>query len=265
MLRIPPHRRTTVVLVAVNVLALVALNLVLAARARTDERDDAGRVAGRSASSSAPSSSTAPVATRTAKPTPRPPAAYAPGAGTGPGLTAPGVLVQAQIGADGALEVVEHVRFAAPRSRLSLDLPVTKGVLDGSLPRPVVSGLQVAADGAVVPVEVAAIADGTTLDLPAGATSVEMRYVMRDATMRSTPSTPGRALVLVPPLSRGDGVTGLPVVVEVDHTTVRNLLCPGLPASRQLCGRQASDRWYTTPLAAGSTAVVAQVDLPAPG
>ena len=55
-------------------------------------------------------------------------------------------------------------------------------------------------------------------------------------------STPGRALVLLPPIAADDSLKKLPVIIEVGGAGVRNLLCPGLASDDQLCGRQDGHR-----------------------
>jgi hypothetical protein len=73
-------------------------------------------------------------------------------------------------------------------------------------------------------------------------------------------------LILLPPVTRPDPALGDPaVVVEVIGGTVRNLVCPDLPVSDQLCGRQRGTVWSTTTLPLSRSSVVAQMDLPQPG
>ncbi len=47
--------------------------------------------------------------------------------------------------------------------------------------------------------------------------------------------------------------------------TIRNLLCPALDRQHQLCGHSDGPTWHTDELESWRTAVLAQVDLPAPG
>jgi hypothetical protein len=54
------------------------------------------------------------------------------------------------------------------------------------------------------------------------------------------------------------------VIVEVKGVDVHNLQCPGLAAASQLCGHFTDERWYTAQLRLGSTAVLAQLNLPDP-
>jgi hypothetical protein len=185
------------------------------------------------------------------------------GGGDTPGLGVPGVHVQVDPQPNGDLEVVERVRFLGAATGLDLSLPAVDGVVRTALPLGMrISGLQASADGARVEQSSDSLSYGGRLLLPSAPLAVELRYRLTGATTRSTPSTPGRAIVLLPPITADERLRGLPVVVEVTGTGVHNLLCPGLPAANQLCGRQSSGGWRTVPLGSRTTAVLAQLDLP---
>ena len=92
-----------------------------------------------------------------------------------------------------------------------------------------------------------------------------MRYRVEGSTDRSQPAPVGRALVLLPRHPLRPRCRRPSVVVEVIGGTVRNLVCPDLPVSDQLCGRQRGAVWSTTPLPLSRASVVAQMDLPQPG
>ena len=193
------------------------------------------------------------------------PEIFVPGRGVGPGLTTPGALVQASPMADGTLEVVERIRFADPVSELSLGLPLTKGVAARSMPGDVeVADLQVQADDAVVDLGATGLTRPRTVDLPGDTSSVVMRYRLTGATIRSIPSTPGRALTVLPPITSPATLGTMPFVIEVSGAQVTNVLCPGLPAAVQLCGRTWTQGWYSPPQEAGRTAVLVQINLPEP-
>lgn len=190
---------------------------------------------------------------------------YTPGGDTGPGLTTPGVLVQVAADPSGSLEVVERVRFEDIAPALTLAPPTTKGMPSSVAPDGVkVTGLQVVADDNVVSSGPATLSRATTIVLPSDTRAVAMRYRLEGATIRSVPSVPGRVLVLLPPISTRTGLGSLPVIVEVKGGDVHNLQCPGLAATAQLCGRVTDKRWYTAQLRLGSTAVLAQLNLPDP-
>jgi hypothetical protein len=178
-----------------------------------------------------------------------------------PGRTDPGIHVQVTPRPDGTLDVVEQIRFLGSSTGLQVALPEAKGVVAGALPTGTrITALEVLSDGHRLPQQ-AAISTGGRVLLPNAPLSVELRYRLEGAATVSTPSTPGRALVLLPPIAVDDSLKRLPVVVEVSGAGVRNLVCPGLDADDQLCGRKAGSGWRTTFLPLHATAVLAQLDL----
>jgi hypothetical protein len=186
---------------------------------------------------------------------------------SGPGLTEPGIHVVAQPAADGTLEVVERVRLERAVSALLLAPPRPRGG-GAAGANPTITGFQAQAGGLVVTDAPASPlpADGERIELPVPATDITMRYRLEGSTDRSQPAPVGRVLVLLPPVTRSDPALGdPPVVVEVVGGTVRNLVCPDLPVSDQLCGRQRGAVWSTTTLPLSRASVVAQMDLPQPG
>lgn len=179
-----------------------------------------------------------------------------------PGRADPGVHVQVAPREDGTLDVVEQIRFLGAATGLRVALPETKGVVTGALPRATrITGLEVLADGHRLPQQAGSLSTGGRVLLPNAPLSVELRYQLVGAATVSTPSTPGRALVLLPPIADDDSLSRLPVVVEVGGKGVRNLVCPGLAVDDQLCGRQGSGGWRTVFLAPRATAGLAQLDL----
>ncbi len=228
-------------------------------------------VSGRSPSPKPPgpasSQGVAPSTTETgtsSAPTPTTPAAAAT---TGPGLTEPGIHVVAQPAVDGSLEVLERLKLATPVSTLLIAPPRPRGTASAGT-TPVISGFQAQAGGLVVtdaptsPLP----ADGERIELPAPATDITMRYRLEGGADRSHPAPVGRGRVRPPPVTRSAPGRGDPaVVVEVIGGTVRNLVCPDLPVSDQLCGRQRGAVWSTTNLPLSRSSVVAQMDLPQPG
>ena len=220
---------------------------------------------------SAAGQTVAPLPTITSATTPVTPprsgsSAYAPGMPVGPGQTEPGVLVRATPAADGSLEVLERVRFADPVTELSLAPPLTKGMAAKSRPSHVeITDLQVQADDAIVDIGVRSLTKARTVELPAQTDTVVMRYRLTGATVRSVPSTPGRALAVLPPITTAATLGSVPFVIEVSGAQVTNVLCPGLPTAAQLCGRTWARGWYLAPQLPGRTAVLAQLTLPDPG
>ena len=186
---------------------------------------------------------------------------------TGPGLSEPGIHVIAQPAVDGSMEVVERLKLQTPVSALSLAPPRPRGG-GAAGANPTITGFQAQAGGLVVTDTPASPlpTEGERIELPGPATDITMRYRLEGGSDRSQPAPVGRVLVLLPPITRSDPAVGDPsVVVEVIGGTVRNLVCPDLPVSDQLCGRQRGAVWSTTTLPLSRASVVAQMDLPQPG
>jgi len=185
----------------------------------------------------------------------------------GPGLTEPGIHVLAQTAADGSLEVLERIKLSAPASGLSVALPQATGSgVAGA--NPSIAGFQAQANGGIVTDMPASPLPpgGDRLDFPGPATDISMRYRLEGGADRSQPAPVGRVLIVLPPITAADPQLGdLGVVVEVVGGNIRNLVCPKLPVSDQLCGRQNGPVWSTTTIPLSRSLVVAQVDLPQPG
>jgi hypothetical protein len=73
-----------------------------------------------------------------------------------------------------------------------------------------------------------------TLELDEPARRFELRYELNRAVVRSKPSTTGRALGAVRPLTIGVPDT-LAVAIVIVGDSVRNLSCPGLELPEQAC------------------------------
>ena len=154
---------------------------------------------------------------------------------TGPGITEPGILLVASPAADGSFDVLERVRLAGPVSVLTLrPAPVDRAGRQFASATAAATQVEVSAGEKSVVVPGATI--GTQVDLPvAPADRFELRYRLDDVTVRSTPSTDGRALAAIGPLTGGVD-DDLPVLVIVSGGTVLGLSCPLLPISEQSCG-----------------------------
>jgi hypothetical protein len=250
-------QRTLGILVAA-VLAVFAV--LVSGRSPSPEAPDPSSTQGVTPSATATSTSSAPALT------PAPTTADA-AATTGPGRTEPGIHVVAAPGVDGTLEVVERVKLGTPVSALLLAPPRPLGG-GAAGANPMITGFQAQAGGLVVTDSPASPlpTTGERIELPAPATDITMRYRLEGGTDRSQPAPVGRVLVLLSPITRSDPAVGdPPAVVEVIGGTVRNLVCPDLPVSDQLCGRQRGAVWSTTPMPLSRASVVAQMDLPQPG
>lgn len=180
----------------------------------------------------------------------------------GPGITEPGVVLRALVDAEG-VDIAE---------RMLLDGSVTELVLTPPRPparfgpgrKPSVSGLQIAADGVLVPVPVPGdFANPIFVELPQGAKQVELRYQLKNAIRRSQPAPPGRATVLLRPLGQ-QTLGSLPTVTEVGGSVILNVQCPQMPASGQLCGYPEKSVWRTKPVPAARSTAVVLTDLQAP-
>jgi hypothetical protein len=185
----------------------------------------------------------------------------------GPGLTEPGIHVLAQTAADGSLEVLERIKLSAPVSGFSVALPQATGSgVAGATPS--ITGFQAQANGGIVTdMPVSPLPPGgDRLDFPGPASDISMRYRIEGGADRSQPAPVGRVLIVLPPITAADPQLGDPgVVVEVVGGNIRNLVCPKLPVSDQLCGRQNGPVWSTTTIPLSRSLVVAQLDLPQPG
>jgi hypothetical protein len=91
---------------------------------------------------------------------------------------------------------------------------------------------------------------------------IELRYRLTDVTVRSTPSTAGRALAAIGPLTGSTG-DDLPVRFIVSGDGVRGLSCPLLPLAQRSCGFhvQGEPGWQAE-LPARLGVVTVQLDLP---
>jgi len=165
-----------------------------------------------------------------------PPLAPLPSAG--PGLTQPGILLVASPASDGSFDVLERVRLASPVSVLTLrPAPIEQAGRQFASASAAATQVQVSAGDQPLIVPGATV--DTQVDLPvAEVDQYEIRYRLSDVTVRSTPSTDGRALAAIGPLTGGVD-DDLPVLFVVSGGTVLGLSCPLLPLAQQSCGSRA--------------------------
>jgi hypothetical protein len=96
----------------------------------------------------------------------------------------------------------------------------------------------------------------------AAADRFSLRYRLTGVTVRSTPSTAGRALAAIGPLT-ADLPADLPVVIVVTGSTVLGVNCPLLALDDQSCGVESAQGWRPArSLTAGSAVATVQFDLP---
>jgi hypothetical protein len=179
---------------------------------------------------------------------------------TGPGLTEPGIHLVATPLADGTFEVAESAIMRAPLAGLTLALP-RQSYGGTTFPRAAAGQVQLTADGR--PFTVGQLNKGDQFTLTDAVGRVNLRYQLTGVTVRSVPSVAGRALAVLAPLTMRADET-LPVSVTVRGTTVRNLVCPRLPAARQQCAPAIGSPGTIQPLSARDAVVVVQLDLPQP-
>jgi hypothetical protein len=185
---------------------------------------------------SAPGSSTAsgpPGATPAPSPTIGSPDRELP---SGPGGQEPGVLLVAVVRPDRVFEVTETVRLAAPVSRVTLTPPdLRRGSKDLQSARPVATAVVIrSAERRAVRPPDGRVAKVTTVALDGPTDRFEIRYRLHGTIRTNKPSSAGRALGAVAPLT-GRLPGDLPVAVRVHGQAVRNLDCAGLPADQRAC------------------------------
>ena len=156
-----------------------------------------------------------------------------------------------------------------PSSTESLSLSVSPEMAYGQRPRVTVS--LVKAHGTIdtspghvdftyipVPPQVT-LTSGQRAEVPlaAGVTRARLEYTATGTYVASTPSSPGRGLVLLTPLQLTDAGVDLRLAVTDDR--VLNVACRTAVLTR-VCGTRSGSTWTVTDLAAGED-VIAQVDL----
>jgi len=185
----------------------------------------------------------------------------------GPGIDEPGATLSVTATATGDLEVSERARTSAEITRVVLRPPrIVRAGPDFADVRPVLTEVQLTADGQPVVLPSGRVTDRIVVDLPTPVTAYELRYVLEGATVRSVPSTAGRALAALAPAST-TSVTGTDTLVTVRTSgdAVRNLTCPLLSGDARACADGAPSAMSTRrPLPVSNALVVLQLDLPRP-
>jgi hypothetical protein len=160
------------------------------------------------------------------------------------------------IGDGGDVHVVVNLHFAAPVDHLTLQ--VSKETWAGGKFEPVVNGIGLDIAGRQVNVEdPLAAGQQTSVALPSDAVEVRLEYDATGTFAASTPSSPGRGLVLLTPLTVQEEDTLSQV--EVLDARVLNLGCVGT-GELSACATRDGDTWLATPVA-DADQVIAQVDL----
>ncbi len=157
----------------------------------------------------------------------------------GPGVTQPGILLIASPASEGSFDVLERIRLVSPVSVLTL-LPAPVDRAGGQFASASAAATQVQVSAGDQPVVVPGAKVGARIDLPVAAVDhFELRYRLTDVTVRSTPSTAGRALAAIGPLTGGVD-DDFPVLFIVSGSTILGLNCPLLPISQQSCGTRVA-------------------------
>jgi len=160
------------------------------------------------------------------------------------------------IGEDGDVHVVVDLHFSAPVDQLTLRVPVEAWA--GGEFEPVVDGIALDVGGEQVSVEEPLTAgQRSSVALPSDAVEVRLEYDATGTFVASTPSSPGRGLVLLTPLTVQERETLSQVEVLDDR--VLNLGCVGT-GELSACATRDGDTWIATPVA-DADQVIAQVDL----
>lgn len=227
---------------------VLALLLVLAAVGYYQRADSAAELAARDAG---------------VKPGGEAPAAGAPSAEdtgsvtSGPGVTRPGILLRVTPGPGGALDVAETVRLRRPVDVVRLGAPpVGRAGGDFADLTPVATSVQLSVGDrpADVPEEIGD--DPTQVYLPAGTTAYTVRYLLEGT---GVPSTTGRALIAVGPLSAA-GPAGR-VALAASGDAVLDLTCPLLEGDAAACGTPDDDGLrLRDPLPGRSALVLVEID-----
>ena len=181
----------------------------------------------------------------------------------GAGLRTPGVRLTATPRPDGGFEVSEQVILPAPVTELLLRIaPSAAAGPAFTRVRPRATKIQISAEDQPVP-PVADVTGGPRIvTLPMPASRFELRYQISGASVRSIPSTAGRALAVLAPLTGGLD-RALPVTAVVGGNGALNLRCPLLPPDRQGCATGAAPRLaIRSGLTARNALVLVQLDLP---
>lgn len=153
---------------------------------------------------------------------------------TGPGIDALGTMISARVSGPDTILISESVRVAEPISVLVITLPDFKGV-GGQLSSltPALADVQISAGGQMVPILKDRVDKPLRLDLPAPATSIEVRYVLTSGIVRTLPSKAGRALAGLRPVVEA-GETA-PVAYVFGGEEIVGVSCPDLGPTKYAC------------------------------
>lgn len=165
-------------------------------------------------------------------------------------------MATVDIGNDGDVHVALELQFSTPRDHLTLRVPEAAWAA-GEF-EPVVDGMTLEVDDRRLHLEDALEAgERRSVPLPADTAEVRLEYDATGTFVASTPSSPGRGLVLLTPLTVEERATLSQV--EVIDDRVLNLGCVGT-GELSACAIRDGEAWIASP-AADADQVIAQVDL----
>jgi hypothetical protein len=168
------------------------------------------------------------------------------------------------IGDAGEVHVVMDLHFAAAVYQLIMYVPTDAGA--GGAFQPAVALLGLDVDGSRVELEeTLGAGESVYVPLASAADQIRLEYDATGTFVASTPSKPGRGLVLLTPLIVVE-LTPLTVVkgdtlamLEVVDARVLNLGCASAE-ELTACGSRSGSRWIASPTAEAAQ-VIAQIDL----
>ena len=180
-------------------------------------------------------------------------------------------VTEVAISDDGTLHTLQTFTFRRPLSRLDLSLPQRRGPAAKFTPR-LTSLVTHGADVRRGPDSIASGADAI-LRFAQPVARVVLEYDVSHAVVRSRPSAPERALILLTPLVVLQALTE-PARVEVDSVKVLNVGCVRGSGELAGCGTHTSAGWVVEsagrgasdggPAAPGGVDVLAQANLATP-
>lgn len=252
----PTARRTIGIAVAA---ALVVAAIIFAIIAPTPRRiPDSDAADSLHVTPSAEPGTGTPTGQRAATPTAAP---------TGPGITEPGISLRFSPRTDGVFDVAERVILRSPATRIALTPPTTQSAgTSFTRSHPVVTGLQMQdSDGQpLTPTSLGSLTKSVTVPLATPTTQLSLRYELSGTSVRSIPSTTGRALAFLRPVTAGADES-LPVQISSAGTGVLNISCPQLLQDERACAEGSAPALSVrAAMSAATSTVVVQLDVPAP-
>ena len=186
---------------------------------------------------------------------------------SGPGVTRPGISLQFGLRTDGGFDVAERVLLRSARAEFVLAAPRRADAGNAfSRSRPLIVDLQAeTGDGQpLAPNVLGDLSGDTTITANPPIRRFELRYRLLGTSVRSIPSTAGRALAFIRPVAAGID-PALPVQLSAAGVGALNLTCPQLQPRDRACARGVAPALHVGPrMTAGVSTVVVQVDVPEP-